>query len=114
VNQRTTIEDDEGFDVELPTRWEICEECQGEGHHARHIDSNGITGSEWAEYDDEERATYMSGGYDRVCGCCDGSGKVRVVDEHALDPKTKKLWLEHCKAEEEYNAMAAAERRCGA
>jgi DnaJ-class molecular chaperone len=109
-----TIEDEDGFEIQLPMRWEICSTCQGEGHHARHIDGNGITSSEWAEWDCDERETYLSGGYDRTCGECDGDGKVRVVDEHALDEKTSKLWREHCEAEADYEAMAASERRYGA
>ena len=62
-------------------RWVICPECHGEGKHAHAIDGNGITASEWAEWEPEERETYLAGGYDRTCEECDGSGKVKIEEE---------------------------------
>lgn len=65
-----TIEDADGFDVEheLPTKFEVCDGCRGKGTHVnRNIDGNGITAGEWAEWDEDDRETYMSGGYDVTC-----------------------------------------------
>jgi hypothetical protein len=64
--------------------WEICDDCHGEGRHSKAIDGNGITGSEWAEWDDEDRGTYLSGGYDQTCGSCNGEGKVKILDDQDL------------------------------
>lgn len=58
----------------LPGKNEVCGECQGDGRHTnRNIDGNGITQSEWNEWDYEDRETYMSGGYDVTCTECHGN-----------------------------------------
>ena len=63
--------------IKFPTKWEICPQCQGHGSHVDPaIDCNGITGSEWAEWDYEDQERYMSGGYDITCTQCKGEGKI--------------------------------------
>lgn len=106
-----TFEDDEGeeHEVSLPGRYEICGNCQGHGQHAHAIDGDGITSSEWDEWDEDDRETYMSGGYDQPCEECDGTGKVVVVDEVTADPELLKRYQDHarfeaeCRAEDRYN-----------
>jgi DnaJ-class molecular chaperone len=56
--------------------WAICPHCDGHGKRDNPAFSNGITSSEWAEWDCDERETYLSGAYDVVCRDCDGTGKV--------------------------------------
>jgi len=69
-------------DYTLSSKWAICSICDGEGSHVNpSIDCNGITQSEWEEWDYEDREMYMSGGYDQSCESCNGSGKVRVYAE---------------------------------
>src|SRR3954470_11668333 len=101
-----SYEDDEGLEttVTLPSRWEICDTCIGEGKHSRGVegDGGGITSSEWAEWDAEERDTYVSGGYDRRCDDCQGSGKIKVVDEDQLTPDLRKRWHEKLQGDSEW------------
>lgn len=113
-NDKFLIEDEDGTEIELPTKWEICTVCRGNGQHAHAIDGNGITASEWAEWDCEEREDYLRGNYDSVCDDCGGSGKVREVDEAALNPETLKLWIDWSESIAQMRAEEAAERRMGA
>src|ERR1039458_2455528 len=65
--------------LELPTHWEICGECRGEGKSSEHLGC--YTASEFAEsFDPDEAEDYFNGVYDRPCSDCGGTGKVREVD----------------------------------
>lgn len=105
---------------ELPAKFEVCPRCEGRGSHTNpSIDGNGITSSEWDEWGEEEKETYMSGGYDVSCERCDGQRVVLVVDQEHADPKLLALYLEgeedsaRCRAEQraERRMEEAAERR---
>lgn len=110
------IEDDTGLELHLPTQWEICPTCDGEGQHSRAVDGNGITASEWngPEWDEDSRALYLSGGYDQRCDECHGDGKIAVVDESRLTPDQLEWWTRWIESERQYHAIRAAERRMGA
>lgn len=102
-----TYENEDGEEVEgrLPARYEVCPRCDGEGSHTNpNIDGNGITASEWAEWDEEDRDNYMSGVYDVSCEKCGGLRVVPVVDDGRAD---KALLAAY---EESENARAASER----
>ena len=82
--KRVVFEDEEGFEIELklPCVWEVCQDCRGNGTHVnRNIDGNGITASEWAEWDDDEKEGYFRGDYDVTCETCRGRTTVQVIDE---------------------------------
>lgn len=110
-------EDSEGGerDVVAPARWEICSRCSGDGHHSNPaIDGNGITSSEWGEWDPEERDDYMSGRYDVSCEECRSSGKVVVVDEVAFKeacPEDYAAWKKSSADDEEYQEMCDSEAK---
>lgn len=92
-------EDDDGNEIEhtFPTRKEVCPDCQGEGKHVnRNIDGNGITGEEWAEWDHEDKETYLSGGYDVICENCHGANVVDEVDEDRFSNKDKEVFELYC------------------
>jgi hypothetical protein len=96
-------------EVTLPTVLEVCGRCRGEGSHCNpNIDGNGITSSEWAEWDDESREMYMSGGYDVTCEECGGLRVVPTIDEKACerDPLLKRAMEQHWS-----NAQADADDR---
>lgn len=57
--------------------WVICERCSGHGRVDNPAFSNGITSSEWDEWGEEDRQSYLGGAYDVRCAECDGSGKVQ-------------------------------------
>jgi hypothetical protein len=113
MNKRTitvTIMDDDENETEheLPATNEVCSRCEGFGTHTNpNIDGNGITASEWAEWDSEEQETYMNGGYDVTCEECHGNKVVLMIDEKVLTPEQKVIaeqWEDQ--EEERYNADA--------
>jgi hypothetical protein len=108
-----TIDDGEtAYEVSLPCKWAICENCRGNGTHAHSI--GAITSSEWAhDWDEDERSDYLAGRYDRQCEECGGSGKVRVVDETLADPDDLLAWQGQEQREAEWAAQERAERRLG-
>lgn len=115
--KKLTLTDKDGdeHEIEAPALWEICSRCDGEGHHSNpSIDGNGITSSEWAEWDPEERETYMSGGYDVSCDECKTAGKILVVDSAAFERKNPwayALWEKSEYEDEEYEKMADSESK---
>lgn len=111
------MEEDEDGAVEaikLPSRFAVCPRCDGHGKHDHPAFSNGITGSEWEEWDDEERDGYFSGRYDVVCGECHGKRVVAEIDWDALDLETARVVECWYREEEAYRHMCESERRYGA
>lgn len=108
-------EDDNRTEHTLPMRWEICGCCEGEGKSSRYLgaitQSDREPGGSWDDPEDFER--YMAGGYDRTCGECRGSGKVRVVDHEKLTDAEAEALREEVESAREYRAAVAAERRFG-
>jgi RecJ-like exonuclease len=105
-------EEEGTFDRPLPSKWEICTACRGEGHRALH--GIAITQDEWADWDDEDKETYRTGGYDTPCDNCDGSGKVRTLDEDHASPKMIEAWHEWIADEMETHQIEQMERQMGA
>ena len=68
----------------LPTRWAICDVCEGNGKTVNpSIDSGGLSAD--LSDDPEFMDDYMAGVYDIACGHCGGSGKVREIDRDRTD-----------------------------
>lgn len=67
--------------------WAICEYCHGDGTHSRRFGS--FSADEWNELDGEFREGYLSGRFDRSCEVCNGSGKVRELDEDCLTDEAR-------------------------
>lgn len=110
---REYIEDDDGVEHKVPTRWAICGRCSGNGTLALH--GIAITSDEWAhDWSPEEQEGYMRGAYDTACETCGGDGKVREPDWDRMDAALRKLVEDDAREEEQYQAMCAAERRMGA
>lgn len=82
-----------GTEIEhsLPSRWEICGRCNGNGVHDHPAFSNGISSEDFAE-DEDFRHDYMSGRYDVPCTECAGTGKTLVPDEQRADPVVLELY----------------------
>lgn len=107
------IIDRNGDEMELPSRWEVCTVCDGEGKHSHAVDGNDITASEWAEWHPDERETYLRGGYDQQCEECKGKRVVAVVDEDRLTDEQRREWESWAEDERRYRASVEAERRMG-
>ena len=101
---------------ELPAKYEVCDRCLGHGVHD-HPAFNGITMSEWEEWDYDDRENYMNGAYSVTCTECEGMRVIPVVDEKFLTKKQKEIyekWLEEKYYDACYAAEVAAERAMGA
>lgn len=106
--------------VSLPTKWAICQECNGEGSVSSIPGSfTGTDLDEWFGNSDEREeflGEYMKRGgmYDKPCPDCKGAGKVKEVDEAMLDAIVLKLY--HQAQSEAYADWATeqAERAMGA
>lgn len=111
-------EDAEGVYVEevpLRTKREVCWRCHGNGTHTNpSIDGNGISGAEWAEWDDDDREAYLTGAYDVVCQECNGRNVIDIVDLDALTDDQRVAWEAQIEDERSYRAMVASEQRMGA
>jgi len=100
--------------LELPTHKEVCYRCRGEGKHDHPAFANGITSSEWAEWDADERADYFAGVYDVGCEECGGLRVVDVIDESRLAPDVLAALHRHWSELADLARTVAAERRMGA
>lgn len=81
VSVDVTVNDPNGnccvtVNVELAAEDFNCEVCHGNGMTSLAIDGNGITQSEWSEWDEDSMSLYLNGGYDKPCGFCKGTGNV--------------------------------------
>lgn len=85
------IRDGEIAPTPIECVWEICDYCNGDGGHSRRF--GAYTMDEFEEFDDDFREGYLSGRFDERCEACDGSGKVRVIDEEQLTDEARE-WLE--------------------
>ena len=83
-----TIYGDRGeHQFRFPARWIICPDCEGCGTDrgaSVECDGGGFTASEWAEQDDDFKADYLAGRYDRPCRPCKGKGRIMAVDKNAI------------------------------
>lgn len=94
-----TYENDDGkeVDINLPAIAEVCNRCGGTGKHSNpSIDGNGITGSEWEEWDEDDKESYMSGAWDIPCETCEGTNVVWVIDDTSLTGEEKKAYEQYC------------------
>ncbi len=109
-----TYENDDGDEVveELPTKYEVCDRCRGEGKHTNPaIDGNGITASEWAEWDYEDRENYMNGVYDVSCEECCGNRVILVPDEDNCPADLLEKYYKNMRDKRQYDYEDAYIRR---
>lgn len=78
-------EDGDEYEADVPTCFEVCPTCDGEGKHVNpSIDAHGISAEEFDE-DPDFLEAYTSGAYDVPCYQCSGLRVVKVVDFDRLD-----------------------------
>lgn len=111
-----SYENDEGEEVteSLPSKKEVCPECDGDGYVLRGgMRGYAYSAEEFAEsFDEEEAAEYFKRGgrYDEVCDCCHGKNVVAVVDESRLTEDQKVIFQAWTESQEE-KARSEAEDR---
>ena len=105
------VEDDDGIERELPTRFEACDVCDGKGTHVNpNIDRQGLTGDDFHN-DPDFFDNYRRGDYDISCNRCGGRRVIAVVDEDHTEAHLLKLYRAQCDANAEVDAENEAERR---
>jgi hypothetical protein len=102
---------DDGSEIELPTRWEICGHCRGSGKSSSYL--GAFTQDDMAEAGPDFCDEYMAGRYDRACDVCDGSGKVQTVDHARMTKAQRAEWQAQCQADDAIAAEERAERAFG-
>lgn len=103
---------DDGEEIELPMKWEVCPVCNGKGKHVNPaIDAGGL--SEEMQDDPDFIDGYMAGTYDVTCNRCTGRTTVPAVDWGALTPEQKELYEAQLRADADYEAERLAEIRMG-
>lgn len=115
-NSIITKENPDGttYEVQLPTKWAVCDLCNGEGKHVNpSIDAGGLTNEDF--YDDPDfLIDYQSGVYDIPCNHCHGRTTIRVVDEDAADPEDLKIYREQIEQDAYDRSVQLAELSMGA
>jgi hypothetical protein len=101
--------------VELPTKYEVCQNCHGNGTHVnRALDGNGLTYDDIQEWGgDEFMEDYMGGAYDVRCDECRGDRVVLAIDYDRCTDAQIALYEDDCHSQECMDAEYAAERAMG-
>ncbi len=103
-----------GHDFRLPTKKEVCPQCDGEGKMVnRSIDGQGLSMDD-PNLDEDFWEGYWGGRYDVVCDECRGNNVVDVVDESRLDPDMLREWQDWTQSNWECVQENLAELRMGA
>lgn len=103
--------DGEEVSLWVPSRFEVCEECEGRGKVDHPAFSNGFTMEELDE-DPDFREDYFRGHYDVVCPGCRGERVVMVPDVSQCSYNQKRHLVEARRverAEADYWRLARAE-----
>lgn len=108
-----TVQNQQGDELVLPTKWALCDVCQGKGKVVNPgIDAGGL-GGEFAS-DPEFMEDYMAGVYDIQCRRCQGRTTMRVVDRSQCDKYLLDLIDQEEREEALIRAAEIAELAAGA
>lgn len=113
-------ENEDGLEIvtSVPARFEVCNNCDGEGKHLhnsiRYVD---FTPEEMSE-DHDFKNDYFNGAYDVVCETCNGRTTVLKPYRHDFLSEDQKNALDYIDRQQEenenYRRICEAERRMGA
>jgi RecJ-like exonuclease len=95
----------EDVEEEIPTKLALCNTCDGKGYQALH--GIALTQDDLADWSQEEKETYMDGGYNTPCGTCRGTGRINVIDEDRCTSEQIELYR---KQQEQFWADEAVAR----
>ncbi len=102
------------LDYEVPTMFVICGRCEGHGTHCNpSIDGNGISGEEFAEWDEDEREGYFAGRYDVRCEAGCDNGKASVPDFEKVPECIREAVVEYFENVERWASESKREREMG-
>lgn len=105
---------DETIQCELPSRYEVCSRCDGEGKtYLGHMESYAFTAEDFDREGPGFREDYISGKYDRECPQCQGRRVELVANVDAMSEELSKLYFRKLQADADFERLCAAERRYG-
>jgi hypothetical protein len=113
---KVTYENDEGEEVELelPSKMEVCWDCEGHGTVLTEgMRNHAYSMEEFREsFDEEEAQEYFTRGgrYDVQCPTCHGANVMPVVDEEHIPENLKAQYAEYQKHEEQKARWDAEDR----
>jgi len=111
--KKPTLQCEDGTEQELPTCWEVCDVCDGEGKYVNpSIDASGITAEQFAD-DPEFEESYFGGVYDVVCEHCGGKRVVKVADWDRMTNEQSAAYRQQLEDDAYYDAERMAEIRMG-
>lgn len=111
MNKYLNVYDEDGNELLVPARFEVCPQCEGMGTTSDHI---GVFFPDDEYLQDEDfRDAYFDGRFDRPCPECSGSRVVLVADEGKATPHELACVERERRAEADARAIEAAERRMG-
>lgn len=88
---------DDGTTKELPSKWCICDVCEGHGGSSAYL--GAFTQDEMDECGDEFLEDYVAGAYDRACESCGGTGKVLEPDFDQISEADSKAYRDQLDAD---------------
>ena len=106
--------EEEGSEILLPTKWEVCSVCEGKGIHVDpRMDDNGLNTADFQD-DPDFANDYFSGAFDIPCNSCGGRTTIRALDEGACEPELLRQYIIQCQGEERDAMESYQERLAGA
>jgi len=107
------VEDEDGNEIEIPGRFEVCNRCDGKGTHVNpSIDGHGLSREDFDE-DPQFEEDYFAGVYDIKCLECKGLRVVLVINEHLATEEQKEAYQAELDADYDDRREREAELRWG-
>lgn len=111
-NKAPTVWNDDGQEIELPSKWMVCPTCQGKGTHVNpSIDSGGLVYDDRADLEFVD--DYMAGNYDVQCSQCEGRTTVLGIDFDRMSADERRMWDEQVAQERMDHDERMGEIRAG-
>ena len=106
-----TVFNDDGDELSIPSRFEVCPRCRGTGSHVNPaIDGNGLSAEDIDDAGPEFLDDYLGGVYDVQCYQCEGTRVVAVPDLERCSDAEREAWERHERSLDELRREERAER----
>jgi len=110
--RKTVLYMPDGTEKELPLKWCICGQCDGEGKSSAYL--GAYSWDEMEDLGEDFIEDYFAGNYDRVCETCNGAGKVLESDYDRMSKADAAAFRKQEWDAGEADRIQAMERLCGA